>query len=104
MDVRLTLVDRTVDLIEEGEDLAIRIAREVAPGLAARPLCTMRYVLVASSAYLREHGMPASPAELARHRCIALRHSELNDQWTLERGADSVIFDVDARPRWMQAG
>lgn len=55
-------------------------------------------------AYLREHGMPASPAELARHRCIALRHSELNDQWTLERGADSVIFDVDARPRWMQAG
>lgn len=97
VDVRLTLVDRTVDLIEEGEDLAIRIARALAPGLAARPLYTLRYVLVASNGYLLEHGMPATPAELVRHRCIALRHAELNDQWTLERGSDSVTVEVPSR-------
>lgn len=52
VDVHLTLADRTVDLIEEEQDLAIRIVREVAPGLAARHLCSMTYVLVATPAYL----------------------------------------------------
>ena len=77
IDVHLTLVERTVDLIEEGEDLAIRIARELAPGLAARALCAMTYVLVASPAYLDAHSEPATPHDLANHRCICLRHSEL---------------------------
>jgi DNA-binding transcriptional LysR family regulator len=88
VDVHLTLVDRTVDLIEEGEDLAIRIGREVAPGLAARPLCAMGYVLVASGGYLDQHGEPASPAALAQHRCICLRHSELGGSWSMQRGAE----------------
>ena len=97
VDVQLTLVDRTVDLIEEGQDLAIRIARELAPGLAARPLCKMAYVLVASNAYLARHGAPAGPEELAQHRCICLRHSELGQEWSLQRGAQSVQVAVPHR-------
>jgi DNA-binding transcriptional LysR family regulator len=97
VDVHLTLVDRTVDLIEEGEDLAIRIARELAPGLAARPLCAMTYVLVATPAYLAANGAPAQPADLAQHRCIGLRHAELGASWQLQRGAVSVAVPAPTR-------
>ena len=97
VDVHLTLVDRTVDLIEEGEDLAIRIARELAPGLAARPLCAMTYVLVASQAYLDAHGTPATPAQLAQHRCICLRHSELGGSWSMQRGDERASVAVQTR-------
>jgi DNA-binding transcriptional LysR family regulator len=97
VDVHLTLIDRTVDLIEEGEDLAIRIAREVAPGLVARPLVKMGYVLVASNAYLERHGEPAAPNELASHRCICLRHEELGGTWSMQRGAETAQVAVPTR-------
>jgi DNA-binding transcriptional LysR family regulator len=97
VDVRLTLVDRTVDLIEEGVDLAIRIARELAPGLAARALCAMRYVLVASPAYLARHGIPAAPQDLAGHRCSHLGYGPFGEAWTLERGETRVQVTVRAR-------
>lgn len=97
IDVRLTLVDRTVDLIEEGVDLAIRIARELAPGLAARPLCSMRYVLVASQGYLARHTAPATPEALREHRCSHLGYGAFGDCWTLRRGDTSVNISVPAR-------
>lgn len=97
IDVRLTLVDRSVDLIEEGVDLAIRIARELAPGLVARQLCTMRYVLVAAPAYLARHGLPATPEALAGHRCTYLGYGKFGEAWTLKRGETSVLVKVPAR-------
>ncbi|MEJ7806704.1 MAG: substrate binding domain-containing protein, partial [Telluria sp.] len=97
VDVHLTLIDRTVDLIEEGEDLAIRIARELAPGLAARPLCAMTYMLVASPADLDACGAPATPQALAAHRCICLRHSELGGSWSMQRGAETASVAVQTR-------
>jgi DNA-binding transcriptional LysR family regulator len=97
VDVRLTLVDRTVDLAEEGVDLAIRIARELAPGLAARPLCAMRYVLVASPAYLAAHAAPEQPEDLLRHRCCYLGYDSFGSSWTLQRGGRQVSIEVPRR-------
>ncbi len=95
--VQLTLVDRTVDLVEEGVDLAIRIARELAPGLAARPLCAMRYVLVATPAYLKDKGMPASPADLPGHRCISLGYGAFGQDWTMQSSAGKQTVRVPCR-------
>jgi DNA-binding transcriptional LysR family regulator len=97
VDVRLTLVDRTVDLIEEGADVAIRIARELAPGLAARPLCGMRYVLVASPGYLATHAAPSTPQALLEHRCSYLGYAPFGERWTLQRGDERVSISVPAR-------
>lgn len=97
VDVRLTLIDRKVDLIEDGVDLAIRIARELAPGLAARPLCEMRYVLVAAPGYLAEHGSPETPEQLAAHRCTHLGYAPFGDDWTLQRGEERARVRVPAR-------
>jgi DNA-binding transcriptional LysR family regulator len=97
IDVRLTLVDRTVDLIEEGVDLAIRIARELAPGLAARTLCAMRYVLVASPEYLARRGLPDTPEALREHACSHLGYAAFGDAWTLKRGDAIAHVNVPAR-------
>ncbi len=104
VDVRLSLVDRNVDLIEEGIDLAIRIAADLAPGLAARPLGPMRYVLVASPHYLAAHGVPATPQELPSHRCNYLGYARFGAAWTMRReeisgagGPEIVSISVPSR-------
>ncbi len=97
VEVRLTLVDRNVDLIEEGVDLAIRIARELAPGLAARALCPMRYVLVASNTYLQQHGAPAIPQELPAHACISLGYGAFGQDWTMQAGTERATVHVPCR-------
>ncbi len=60
--------DRHIDLMQEGFDLAIRIARLQDSSLIARRLAPIRSALCASPAYLARHGTPSTAAELARHR------------------------------------
>ncbi len=68
--VELHLSDAMVDLIGEGFDAGIRIARLPDSSLLARKLCAMPRHTVASSAYLKQHGRPTHPMHLARHRCL----------------------------------
>lgn len=69
---RILLVDRVVNLVEEGLDVAVRIARLPDSGLVAIPLGVVRRVLVASPDYLERHGVPTTPAELGGHLAIAI--------------------------------
>ena len=66
----LSLSDRSVNLVEEGFDLAIRIAALADSSLAARKLAPNRRVVCASPAYLRAHGTPRTPEELLQHNCL----------------------------------
>src|SRR4030095_692315 len=66
----LSLSDRTVNLVEDGFDLALRIAALAYSSLAARKLAPNRRVGCASPDYLRRHGTPSAPAELAQHNCL----------------------------------
>lgn len=62
--------NRVVHLIDEGFDVALRIAALPDSGLTAVPVGALRVVLVASPDYLKKHGTPRSPADLARHRAV----------------------------------
>ncbi|SHG62995.1 LysR family transcriptional regulator [Massilia sp. CF038] len=97
VEVRLTLTDRQIDLIEDGVDLAIRIAPTLAPGLASRPLCRFRYVLVAAPAYLRQHGTPLTPGELAAHTCCHLGYGRFGKRWTFSAKGKQLAVDVSGR-------
>ena len=66
----LSLSDRYVNVIEEGFDLAVRIAELEDSSLAARKLAPNRRVVVASPEYLRRHGEPRTPQDLAQHNCV----------------------------------
>jgi len=69
--MKLLLVDRVVSLLDEAQDLAVRIAQLPDSGLTAVPVGAMRRVVVASPDYLARAGEPRSPRELAGHRVIA---------------------------------
>jgi len=66
----LSLSDRNVNVIDEGFDLAIRIAHLEDSSLAARRLAPNRRVVCASPAYLERHGTPLTPQDLAHHNCL----------------------------------
>jgi DNA-binding transcriptional LysR family regulator len=74
----LSLSDRTINLIEEGFDLAVRIAHLEDSSLTARKLAPNRRVVCASPAYLARHGTPRTPDELARHNCLTTTDFAMN--------------------------
>jgi DNA-binding transcriptional LysR family regulator len=84
--VDLTLNDRVIDLVEEGFDVAMRIARRVDPGLVARRIAPARMLACASPAYLRRNGVPTSPSDLARHNCLTYAYSGGPNEWHFTRG------------------
>lgn len=74
--VDLCLDDKRIDLVEQGIDVALRIAQLPDSSLRARRLCPIAMHVVAAPAYLAAHGRPCHPAELAEHRCIWYANSE----------------------------
>lgn len=77
----VTLADRVVDLVEEGFDMAVRIARLPSSSLVCRPLTSTRLVLCASPDYLQARGHPTHPSELAAHDVLAYSLFSMGDQW-----------------------
>lgn len=68
--IDILLLDRTVNLIEERIDLAVRITNDLDPNLVARRLGTCHSVVCASPAYLAHHPMPHKVQDLALHNCL----------------------------------
>jgi DNA-binding transcriptional LysR family regulator len=88
----VTLADRVVDLVDEGYDMAIRIATLPSSTLVSKRLASTRMVLCASPTYLRTHGQPMQPAELSAHAVISYSYWSTRDEWHFEgpKGAVSV--------------
>lgn len=86
--------DRRVNLIEEGMDLALRITDRLPDTTVARRLTACRFAVVASPGYLRRHGEPAHPEELARHACLAYSLAS-RSTWN---------FIIDGQPRAIEIG
>ena len=68
--VELIALERTVNLVEERIDLAVRIGNVLDESLVARKLGVCRSVFCASPAYIRASGLPRTPNDLRKHRCI----------------------------------
>jgi DNA-binding transcriptional LysR family regulator len=88
----VVLLDRVVNLVEEGFDVAVRIAPMPDSGLMARRIGEIRRVLVASPDYLARHGQPQVPADLKQHAFIAFTPLLPNREWRYSdaRGTNSV--------------
>lgn len=96
----LDLDDRRVNLVEEGFDLALRIGELADSTLVARPLVPIRMVLCASPDYLRRHGTPQTPADLAFHAGLVYGNIPEAQQWRfLDAAGKSHSVKVPARLR-----
>lgn len=88
--VRLNMLDRPVSLIDEGMDLALRIAHLPDSTLVAIPVGEVRRVVAASPRYLAKHPPITEPADLARHQIISMTHFGL-DSWSFPPPNGSTI-------------
>ncbi|WP_323120246.1 LysR family transcriptional regulator [Burkholderia alba] len=91
--VDMQVMDRTVNLVDERIDLAIRITNELDPNLIARPLGVCRSVVCAAPAYLRAHGTPTRPHDLARHNCLTYAYFG-QSLWQLSRDGEPATVPV----------
>ncbi|KML62317.1 LysR family transcriptional regulator [Burkholderia cepacia] len=91
--IRLQLLDRPVSLIDEGMDVALRIAHLTDSTLVAIPVGTVRRVVVASPDYLAKHAAIETPADLAQHRIISMTHFGL-DSWSFPPSGPSALPQV----------
>ena len=104
--IDLVLNDRQVDLVEEGYDVAIRIARLTDSSLIARRLAPIRIALCASPEYLRRHGTPQVPADLSGHNCLLYAYALAPLDWALIAPDGGEVYrprqrdhDREQRPR-----
>jgi DNA-binding transcriptional LysR family regulator len=88
--IDLQLSDAMVDLVGDGFDAAIRIAALPDSSLVARRLCEMPAYLVGSPAYLKKHGRPKHPVDLAQHRCIGYSHTATPETWRFTKNGRSA--------------
>lgn len=79
--VELLLLDRSIDLIEEGIDVAVRIGPLPDSALHAVPAGVLQSVLCASPAYLKRHGTPRHPADLIEHATIRFTGRSVLSEW-----------------------
>jgi DNA-binding transcriptional LysR family regulator len=73
IDIRVRLSEHLLDLVDEGIDVALRLAEMPDSSFIMKKAADVERMLCASPAYLRSAGAPLAPAELARHRCLLLR-------------------------------
>jgi DNA-binding transcriptional LysR family regulator len=71
--VELNLNDNQVDLVQGGFDVGIRGGSQPPEGMVARKICNIPGVLVATPRYLKAHGTPQTPADLAQHQLIRVK-------------------------------
>lgn len=99
VNVRLHLLERTVNLIDEGMDLALRVTHLSDSTLVAQRIAEVRRVLVASPRYLAAHPRIGDISDLARHQIITMTHMGL-DSWSFPPAeGSSVPRSVSFTPR-----
>jgi DNA-binding transcriptional LysR family regulator len=79
--IDLHLSDAIVDLIGEGFDAGLRIARLPDSSLIARRLCAIPRFTVAAPSYLKRHGRPTHPMHLADHKCFGYAYLSTPGIW-----------------------
>lgn len=94
----IDLSDRYVDIIEEGYELAIRIAEPRESGLVCKKIDRFGLTICAAPAYLAARPAPLKPADILEHDCIVQRTYAARTSWRL--GWEGGVADLSITPRW----
>jgi len=95
LEIQVELLDRPVDLVDEGFQLDIRVGQVREGGVIKRRIARNRRILCASPAYIDRFGMPQSLDELKTHRCIPIRERDQDfGRWELEGPGGVAVVKV----------
>ncbi len=86
VNIELLLLDRVVDLVEEGMDLAVRVAKLPDSSMVAHAIGEVHRVVVASPALLKAAGTPKVPSELRTRRCVSFTGVTSPGHWDFHDG------------------
>ncbi len=100
--VDLMLVDRVVNLVEEGLHLAVRVGRLPDSSLVARKLDDIEMVVCAAPSYLAQRGTPRKPDDLRQHDCLVFSDASGPVDWRFQSGATRTRVSVTGR-LWMNS-
>jgi len=95
--VTLMLIDRPVDLVEEGLDVALRIGALTESSAIATRVGTMRRVVVAAPDYLKRHGTPQAPADITAHAVVVFSGLSGVDRWGFRDHAGEMSVAIKPR-------
>lgn len=99
MEVSAVFLDRVVNLLEEGFDAGVRIGELPDSSMQAIGVGHVRRVVCASPAYLAQHGVPRTPADLARHTVVSAGSVTPGIEWKFSLGGAAA--NVRLKPRLM---
>jgi len=85
----LSMTDQMVDIVDAGIDVAIRVGRQQDSSFKARKIGESKRVVCASPEYLKNAGIPRTPADLEQHNCVTWRDHPGHNTWAF-RGPDGV--------------
>ncbi len=95
--VSALFVDRVINLLDEGLDVGIRIGQLPDSSLRAIRVGQVRRVICASAGYLKKHGAPKTPADLADHPLIAATAVSAGAEWTFTKGKQKIGVRISPR-------
>jgi len=93
--IELLLLDRVVDMVEEGIDVGIRIAPLEDSSMIASRVGEVRRVVCASPKLLRRVGMPSDPRDLAKHPCVNFQGLSSTPVWRFDQGRKKTSVPID---------
>lgn len=99
LEIRMLPVPDAADLVAEGVDVAVRFGPQPASSMSSRLLLNTRVLTVAAPAYLKRHGRPKVPQDLAGHECLQY----INPQdgrvfdWEFHRGKEVLVVETRGR-------
>lgn len=93
--LHLEVTDRSVDLVEEGVDVAIRFTEQLSdPSLVARRLAVNRRIVCAAPPYIEARGEPQKPEDLLKHNCLTLYTVSTFNEWEFEGPEGKRVLHV----------
>lgn len=95
--IDVVLDDAQIDLLEHGIDVALRMGALNDSSMTARRLAQSRRYVLATPAYLKAHGQPKTPAELAQHQAVVYNPGGHHAVWNFRRGDTEVSVAVSGR-------
>ncbi|GAB2644178.1 LysR family transcriptional regulator [Vibrio panuliri] len=97
IELEISVSDATVDILSQGFDLGIRFGDKVEDGMVARPLTPpLKEAIVASPAYIAQHGLPTTPSELSKHKFVQYRFITSNQLAPLRLNDHGEVLNLES--------